>query len=212
MKRVAWAALAAVACSPATTYRELGERRQPDGVTVDPATGFGAPQRVSHAAEGVVLLRTPPEDRVVLKVVTNFLEAVTREDVEAARGLMTSDCHQLDPERGARENAINTWARRFARLDYTPLESLQFYDVNDFRLLRNDDFVAEWPAQLGDLAANGLPPSERTEASDVLVVVPISLPNSRQGRLLGPTLSFLLRRNDGGFVIHRVVEDFPLTR
>lgn len=212
MKRVAWAALAAVACSPATSYRELGERRQPDGVTVDPATGFGAPQRSSRAAEGVVLLRTPPEDRVVLKVVTNFLEAVTREDVEAARGLLSSDCHQLDPERGSRENAINAWARRFARLDYTQLESLQFYDADEFRLLRNEDFAAEWPAQLGDLAANGLPASERTEASDVLVVVPLSLPSGRQGRLLGPTLTFLLRRGDGGFSIHRIVEDFPLTR
>ncbi len=120
-------ALASGCVSP-SAYRELPLRRQPDGVAVDPISRFDEDAQTATPADGLAILKSPPDDRVAVKTVLDFLTAMTHEDTEGIRREFTSDCQQIDPERGARDNAINAWARRFSRFDYTSLDVSQLFD------------------------------------------------------------------------------------
>lgn len=195
------------ACAGQPAYRDLPERRQPDGVAVDPISRFEESARTATPAEGLAVLKSPPDDRVAVKTVLDFLNAMTREDTEGIRREFTSDCQQVDPERGARDNAINAWARRFSRFDYTALDASQLFDEAEFVVARADSIDETWAERAGWPRL-----AESPEDTDVIVVVPIRAPATRLGRLFGPTMGFLLRRSDARFAIHRIVEDFPVTR
>ncbi len=199
-------ALASGCVSP-SAYRELPLRRQPDGVAVDPISRFDEDAQTATPADGLAILKSPPDDRVAVKTVLDFLTAMTHEDTEGIRREFTSDCQQIDPERGARDNAINAWARRFSRFDYTSLDVSQLFDEAEFVVARADSIDETWAERAGWPRL-----AEAPEDTDVIVVVPIRSPTTRLGRLFGPSLGFLLRRSDARFSIHRIVEDFPVTR
>jgi hypothetical protein len=203
---VASLVLAEVGCAGAPVPLELGDKRRPDGVAVDPMTRFADIDDAARSSAGIAILRAPTDDRTVREAVGGFLEAVTREDVDRLRTLFSSDCQQIDSDRGARDNALNVWARRFARFDYTVASSSAVADLEQLRVFRREDVDATWNEVSG---ANNV---DRLDASDVVVVVPLQAQASRAGRLFGSRMSFLMRRSDDRFVIYRIAEDFTLTR
>jgi ketosteroid isomerase-like protein len=194
----------AFGCAGAPAPVELGDKRRPDGVAVDPMTRFGDVDDATRNSAGIAVLRTPPDDRTVRDAVGGFLDAVAREDVDRLRALFASDCQQIDSDRGARDNALNVWARRFARFDYS-MSSSAVADLEQLRVFRREDVDTTWSEVSGTSV-------DRLDASDVVVVVPLQAQASRSGRLFGSRLSFLMRRADDRFVIYRIAEDFALTR
>jgi hypothetical protein len=174
----------AFGCAGAPAPVELGDKRRPDGVAVDPMTRFGDVDDATRSSAGIAVLRTPPDDRL--------------------RALFASDCQQIDSDRGARDNALNVWARRFARFDYS-MSSSAVADLEQLRVFRREDVDTTWSEVSGTSV-------DRLDASDVVVVVPLQAQASRSGRLFGSRLSFLMRRADDRFVIYRIAEDFALTR
>jgi ketosteroid isomerase-like protein len=167
-------------------------------------TRFGDVDDATRSSAGIAVLRTPPDDRTVRDAVGGFLDAVAREDVDRLRALFASDCQQIDSDRGARDNALNVWARRFARFDYS-MSSSAVADLEQLRVFRREDVDTTWSEVSGTSV-------DRLDASDVVVVVPLQAQASRSGRLFGSRLSFLMRRADDRFVIYRIAEDFALTR
>lgn len=184
---------------------EPGDKRRPDGVAVDPMMRFAQVDDAARSSAGIAVLRAPPDDRTVREAVGGFLEAVAREDVDRLRALFASDCQQIDSDRGARDNALNVWARRFARFDYTSTGTTALADLEELRVFRHDDVEATW----SEVSGTG---PDRLDPSDVVVVVPLQAQASRGGRLFGSRLSFLMRRSDDRFVIFRIAEDFILAR
>ena len=55
----------AFGCAGAPAPVELGDKRRPDGVAVDPMTRFGDVDDATRSSAGIAVLRTPPDDRTV---------------------------------------------------------------------------------------------------------------------------------------------------
>jgi ketosteroid isomerase-like protein len=206
MAYVHWGSFAftLLGCASAPAPLDLAEKRRPDGVAVDPMTRFNELDDTTRGSVGIAVLRAPPDDRTVRDAVGSFIEAISREDVDRLRGVFSSDCQQIDADRGARDNALNVWARRFARFDYT-LATATTVDLEQLRVFRREDVETSW----GELSGSSV---DRLDPSDVVVVVPLQGQTSRAGRLFGSQLSLLLRRAEDRFVIHRIAEDFTITR
>ncbi|NUP07633.1 MAG: hypothetical protein HOW73_16420 [Polyangiaceae bacterium] len=189
-------------------------RRHPDGIAVDPLEHPPDAVEEASAADGVVALRTPLGPEAAKETTRSFLLAVSREDLEGLRKLMTTDATSINPSTRARESSFYFFSRRFGRLDYFFLSNVSFWQEERVELYRANEGDTLWSDTVGPTAspASGSPASmnDALEPSDVIVRVPLSLPRTPAGQLLGEEVTLLLRRSGGRYVVHRVVEDFTL--
>lgn len=206
-------ALAACAGAPKPLAPDDG-RRHPDGIAVDPLEYTPEPQESAPASGGVVALRAPLGVEAAKETTRNFLLAISQEDLEGVRKAMSPDASSINPTTRARENSFYFFSRRFSRLDYQYLANVSFWQEERVELYRAGEASSLWADTVGPSATPGLAlassQSDALEPSDVVVRVPLAVPRSSSGQLLGDELLLLLRRSGGRYVIHRVVEEFTL--
>lgn len=203
------------ACSPkAVPETPDEERRHPDGIAVDPLEYPPDAVDAAPASAGVIALRTPLGTEAAKETVKDFFLSVSLEDLEGIRNLMTVDAASLNPASHARESSFYFFSRRFGRLDYFFLSNVSFWQEERMELYRASEATTLWSDMVGPTAtpAAGTPAAvnDALEPSDVVVRVPLSLPRTPSGQILGTEMTLLLRRSGGRYLIHRVVEDFTL--
>ena len=189
-------------------------RRHPDGIAVDPLEYTPEPQEMVSAGAGVVALRTPLGAEAAKETTRSFLLAIAQEDLEALRKTMSPDASSINPATRARESSFYFFSRRFGRLDYTYLSNVGFWQEERVELYRAGEASSLWADTVGPSATPGLAStssmSDVLEPADIVVRVPLAVPRSSSGQLLGDELLLLLRRSGGRYVVHRIVEEFTL--
>jgi hypothetical protein len=186
--------------------------RRPDGVSLDKAPSWPAPESDASAADGVATLRTPLGTDEALDVLHRYVRAIVTEDAAAMRALHTSDATFVSSPIGQPSRAwpgiVNIWERRFARFDYGALEGSVVVREADaqVRRLRSPD---EGGPQVSP-PADDEPATMPARGAEVLVRAPIA--TSRVGGLplLGSELVLYMRRQGDGYRVSAVVEDYAL--
>ncbi len=212
-------------CAGAPTEVARSDRRHPDGVAIDPIAATPEPLEVADASSGVVSLTTPLGSDAARATVRTFFEAVSREDLEALRGTLSSDATSINPATRVRDRVEYAFTRRFQRFEYFSLASVPFWQDDAMEVLRASEARALWsdtlgpgalgpgaPGPVGGGGAQLASPSsgDALDSGDVVVRLAVSAPRSGGTPLLGDTMTFLLRRSAGRYVVHRIVEEFAL--
>lgn len=210
------ASLSLTACAPSLPKDATSDtdRRRPDGIAVDPLEYPPEARESADASEGVVALRTPLGPEAAKEATKSFLQAISREDNEGLRKVMTPDAMSINPTTRVRESSFYFFSRRFGRLDYFVLSNIGFWQEDRMELYRAGEGATLWADTVGPSAnaPAGTPSSnnDTLDPTDVVVRVPLSVPRTSSGPMMGDELTLLLRRSGGRYVIHRVVEDFTL--
>lgn len=181
------------------------ERRQPDGVAIDPASAPPAAADRAETGDGVVTLRTPLGVDLASGTVAEFFRRVVLEDGDGLSALLARDAQAIAPGgsgQGQPPSAGLWWEQRFRRLDYGKLAGEPIYRETEIEIYRAEDAVEAPPH-----------PAIQTQTlddDDVLVRVPIVTARVGADRLLGDEILFWLRRDGARFRIYRVLEEFQL--
>lgn len=181
------------------------ERRQPDGVAIDPASAPPPATDRAAAGDGLVTLRTPLGVDLAVGTVAEFFKRVVLEDGDGLGALLARDALAIVPSGGGQGQAPSAglwWEQRFRRLDYGKLAGEPIYRESEVAIYRAEDALESPPH-----------PAIQTQAlddDDVLVRVPIITARVGADRLLGDEVLFWLRRDGAGFKIYRLLEDFQL--
>jgi hypothetical protein len=202
----AFAGCGGLGTSSFPTASELPEdRRQPDGVAIDPASAPPPPTDRAAAGDGLVTLRTPLGVDLAVGTVAEFFKRVVLEDGDGLGALLARDALVLVPSGGGQGQAPSAglwWEQRFRRLDYGKLAGEPIYRESEIGIYRAEDALESSPH-----------PAIQTQTlddDDVLVRVPIITARVGADRLLGDEVLFWLRRDGAGFKIYRLLEDFQL--
>jgi len=183
------------------------QRRQPDGVAVDPSSAPPVAKDSASTSDGLVTLRTPVGIEAALASIHMFFEAVVAEDADVLGSVLTRDALTSNPSTMAggpsgSPNAALFWAHRFRRLDYSKLAGEVVYRESDLEVYRAGDDLNLSPHPAVRLDALG--------AGDVVIRVPIATPRVGTDRLMGDEILVWLRRTGNEYKIYRLLEDFQV--
>lgn len=183
------------------------QRRQPDGVAVDPSTAPPAAKDTASTSDGLVTLRTPVGIEAALATIRTFFEAVVTEDADVLGSTLTRDALTSNPATMAggpsgSPNAALFWAHRFRRLDYAKLAGEVIYRETELEVYRAGDDLNLSPHPAVRLDALG--------AGDVVIRVPIATPRVGTDRLMGDEILVWLRRTGNEYKIYRLLEEFQV--
>lgn len=183
------------------------QRRQPDGVAVDPSTAPPAAKDTASTGDGLVTLRTPVGIEAALTTIQTFFRAVVEEDADVLGSVLTRDALTSNPTMMAASpngspNAALFWAHRFRRLDYSKLAGEVVYRENELDVYRAGDDLNLSPHPAVRLDA--------LHAGDVVIRVPIATPRVGTDRLMADEIVVWLRRTGNDYKIYRLLEDFQV--
>ncbi len=174
--------------------------RRPDGVAVDLEGSLPPPTSTGETHAGLLALAEPVDISQALDVVRSFFRAISREDLDAIRGVTVPDAQLLPIGSGNGMQVDRHWDRRFRKLDYGSLGNEPLYRESRIETYRYEDL--EEP-----MAGRPLRPAAMTP-EDVLVRVPVTRTRIGIDRVFGSEVRFLVRPGDRGFQIQTVYEDF----
>lgn len=203
-------ALAALGCAATPARAPLDENapRRPDGVAIDPPSRPPAAQDRASTDDALVTLRAPLGDEAARATIERFFGIVADEDPEAMGGILTKDAVLTMPSSGSyygqqAPQAMSYWLERFRRLDYTKVDAAAVFRRPEVEIVHGGDA----PGVVSHPAIR----VEALEANDVVLRVPIATPQPAGGdRIFGEEIVFWLRREEGGYRIYRLLEEFQL--
>ena len=102
------------------------------GVAVDPELELPPAATTGSSEKGIVVLAAPVDVRPALRVVSDFFEAASTESIEMMERLLDRAAHTRGSPKARPEAALPSWRRRFDRLDYTPLATMEKCVVSTF--------------------------------------------------------------------------------
>jgi hypothetical protein len=134
-------------------------------------------------ARGVVTLREPVNDDVVLGLVQALVDAWQRESLESLLGLLTPDAQNLEVHGRGGTSLQDGWHTRLQTHEYRRLAGIEL--VRPARIRRWD---------YDDLGVKGAPPRPpEMRPGDLLVRVPVEVTHVAGEKLFGDLMTLVLR-------------------
>jgi hypothetical protein len=172
------------AASPASSDR----LRRPDAVVLEPPAAIPVPAGVASAG-GVVALREPLPADAVTALVESFVDAWSREALDALVALLASDAGPLEARGRGKSVLVEGWRQRLHTHEYERLAGVEVVRPERIQSWSWDD--------LGAAAAG------RTDVrpGELLVRAPVEVATVGGDRLFGDVLTMVLRLEDGKYKI-----------
>jgi hypothetical protein len=162
------------------------DRRQPDGVLLDPGPLSPAPVARGDA-QGIVALREPAGEDAVLELIEAFLEGWQRESLDALLSLTAPDAGLLDGPDHGHAALVESWRQRLRAHDYGRLEGAD---------LVRPERIERWEYdELGSSRGPARPTAMRP--GEVLLHAPLEITRVGGERVFGDVVVMILRRQSG---------------
>lgn len=176
------------------------EPRRAPGVAIDPPPGLPTAGDIGNPAQGVVVLKAPPDVARARQTVREFFRAVVDENPDAVDALVDPKAWVQTGSQG-RQLARSFWRLRLSRLDYSTLAGQLVYRPSEVETYRASDSVRLGPARRLVITPSG---------DDVAVRVVIDNPRNGKTRLFGDEIVFLLHPDANAYLITEMSEDFQI--
>ncbi len=159
------------------------------------------PPPVARAeARGVVTLRQPPRDEVVLALVQSFVDGWQQASLDTLVALLAPEAGPIEGRGRGRSALVDSWRQRLQAHPYARLAGAQ---------LVRADRIGRWDWE--ELDAPGTPPRpQEMRPGEIYLRVPLEVTRVAGEKLFGDVMVMLLRADGGKLAIAAYGEDDSL--